>query len=67
MRVELPGNALAKVMGELQLEVVGPVTVCSVLDALEASYPVLRGTIRDNDTKMRRGFMRFFGCQRDLP
>ncbi len=68
IRVELPGNlrVLAGVSGEVQLEVAGPVTVRCVLDALEARYPVLRGTIRDHDTKKRRAFMRFFACQRDL-
>ncbi len=68
VRVEIPGNlrTLAGVSGEVQLEVVGPVTVKTVLDALEAQYPVLRGTIRDHDTKKRRAFMRFFACQRDV-
>ena len=68
IRVELPGNlrVLAGVKGEVQLEVAGPVTVRTVLDALEARYPVLRGTIRDHGTLKRRDFMRFFACQRDL-
>ncbi len=68
VRVEIPGNlrTLAGVSGEVRLEVAGPVTVKTVLDALEARYPVLRGTIRDHDTKKRRAFMRFFACQRDL-
>jgi molybdopterin converting factor small subunit len=68
IRVELPGNlrVLAGVKGEVRLEVAGPVTVQTVLDALEARYPVLRGTIRHHDTKKRRDFMRFFACQRDL-
>jgi molybdopterin converting factor small subunit len=68
IRVELPGNlrSLAGVKGEVQLAVEGPITVRSVLDALEASYPVLRGTIRNRDTLKRRDFMRFFACQRDL-
>ncbi len=68
IRVEIPGNlrTLAGVSGEVQLEVGPPVTVQSVLDALEAAYPVLRGTIRDRDTKKRRAFMRFFACQKDL-
>ena len=52
--------------GELQLEVEGPVTQRSVLDALEASYPMLKGTIRDHVTQQRRAFMRFFACQEDL-
>ena len=68
VRVELPPHlrVLAKVGAEVQLEVAGPVTVASVLDALEAGYPVLRGTIRDHGTYKRRDFMRFFACQRDL-
>ncbi len=68
IRVELPGNlrVLAGVSGEVQLEVGPPVTVKTVLDALEARYPVLRGTIRDRSTFKRRDFMRFFACQRDL-
>ncbi len=68
IRVEIPGNlrTLAGVSGEVQLEVAGPVTVRSVLDALESAYPVLRGAIRDRDTKKRRAFMRFFACQKDL-
>jgi hypothetical protein len=51
---------------EVRLEVKGPVTQRAVLDALEAGYPMLRGTIRDHDTQRRRAFMRFFACQRDL-
>ncbi len=68
IRVELPGNLrqLAGVKGEVQLEVGPPVTVKTVLDALEAQYPVLRGTMRDRTTFKRRDFMRFFACQRDL-
>jgi len=68
IRVELPPHlrVLAKVGSEVQLEVAPPVTVRTVLDALEAQYPMLRGTIRDHDTKKRRAFMRFFACQRDL-
>ncbi len=67
VRVELPGNLrdLAKVGGEVELEVAGPVTVRSVLDALEARHPVLRGTIRNHDTLKRRAFVRFFACQKD--
>jgi len=57
---------LARVDGEVQLEVASPVTVCSVLDALEARYPVLRGTIRDHGTLKRRPFVRFFACKEDL-
>jgi molybdopterin synthase sulfur carrier subunit len=68
IRVELPPHlrTLAKVGAEVRLEVAGPVTTRSVLDALEANYPVLRGTIRDHGTLKRRAFMRFFACQRDL-
>jgi len=68
IRVALPyhlGN-LAGVDGELRLEVEGPATQRSVLDALEANYPVLRGTIRDHDTQRRRAFIRFFACRQDL-
>ena len=50
----------------MQLEVSGPATLRSVLDALEARYPVLRGTIRDHDTLQRRPFVRFFACKEDL-
>jgi molybdopterin synthase sulfur carrier subunit len=68
IRVELPPHlrTLAKVGAEVRLEVAGPVTQRTVLDALEASYPVLRGTIRDHGTLERRAFMRFFACARDL-
>ena len=68
IRVELPYHlrTLARVDGEVQLEVESPVTVLSVLDALEARYPVLRGTIRDHDTLRRRPFVRFFACKEDL-
>jgi sulfur-carrier protein len=66
--VVLPAHlrTLAQVSGEVQLEVVGPVTQRSVLDALEARYPMLRGTIRDHVTQERRAFVRFFACQEDL-
>lgn len=57
---------LAGVDGELELDVAAPVTIRSVLDALEARYPVLRGTIRDHDTLKRRAFIRFFACKEDL-
>jgi hypothetical protein len=57
---------LAQVQDDVQLEIVGPVTQRSVLDALEASYPMLRGTIRDQITHKRRPFLRFFACQEDL-
>ena len=68
IRVELPQHlrTLAKVGIEVQLEVAGPVTQRSVLDALEARYPMLRGTIRDHVTQQRRPFLRFFACQEDL-
>lgn len=68
IRVELPHHlrTLAQVDGEVQLEVEGQVTQRSVLDALEARYPVLRGTIRDHDTLQRRPFLRFFACEQDL-
>ena len=68
IRVELPQHlrALAHVGHELQLEVDGPVTQRSVLDALEAAYPMLCGAIRDHVTKQRRPFLRLFACQEDL-
>ena len=68
IRVELPTHlrTLAHVSSEIQLEVEGPATQRSVLDALEARYPVLRGTIRDHVTLHRRPFLRFFACQEDL-
>jgi sulfur-carrier protein len=68
IRVELPQHlrTLAKVGTEVQLEISGPVTQRSVLDAIEARYPMLRGTIRDHDTQKRRAFLRFFACEQDL-
>jgi sulfur-carrier protein len=68
IRVELPTHLrrLAQVDAEVQLRVEGPVTQRSVLDALEARYPMLRGTIRDHVTEQRRPFLRFFACQEDL-
>ena len=68
IRVELPYHlrTLAKVDGEIQLDVEGQVTQRSVLDALEARYPMLRGTIREEATGQRRPFLRFFACQEDL-
>jgi sulfur-carrier protein len=68
IRVVLPQHlrTLASVGSELQLEVEGPVTQRSVLDALEARYPMLCGTIRDHVTKQRRPFLRFFACEEDL-
>jgi hypothetical protein len=68
IRVVLPHHlrTLARVVGNVELDVEGQATQCSVLDALEARYPVLRGTIRDHVTKKRRPFVRFFACQEDL-
>jgi sulfur-carrier protein len=68
IRVLLPGHlrTLAQVNGEVKLNVEGPVTQRSVLDALEACYPMLRGTIRDHVTQQRRPFLRFFACAEDL-
>ena len=68
IRVVLPAHlrALARIDGEVRLEVDGPVTQRSVLDALEARYPVLRGTIRGHDSGPRRPFMRLFACEADL-
>lgn len=68
IRVELPTHlrTLAKVNGEVRLEVDGPVTLRSVLDALEVRYPMLEGTIRDHGTLKRRPFLRFFACSEDI-
>lgn len=68
IRVVLPAHLrkLAHVEGDVQLAVVGTVTQRSILDALEARYPVLRGTIRDHVTQHRRPFLRFFACEEDL-
>jgi molybdopterin converting factor small subunit len=68
IRVTLPAHLrkLAQVDAEVKVAVTGEVTQRSVLDALEASYPMLRGTIRDHVTKKRRAFVRFFACQEDL-
>jgi molybdopterin synthase sulfur carrier subunit len=68
IRVVLPFHLrnLARVDGEVQLEVAEPVTVRAVLDALEARHPVLRGTIRDHGTLKRRPFVRFFACKEDV-
>ena len=68
IRVTLPAHLrkLAQVDGEVQLEVTGRVTQRSVLDTLEARYPMLRGTIRDHVTQKRRAFVRFFACGQDL-
>jgi hypothetical protein len=67
IRVDLPAHlrTLARVSGEVSVDVHGAVTIGAVLDALEASYPVLRGTIRDRVTQKRRPFVRFFACEED--
>ena len=68
IRIMLPPHlqALARVDGEVSVQVPGAATQRSVLDALEARYPVLRGTIRDHVTQQRRAFVRFFACAQDL-
>ena len=68
IRVTLPAHLrkLAHVEGEVTLEVQGPVTIGSILDALEARHPVLCGTIRDHTTRQRRPYVRFFACEKDL-
>jgi hypothetical protein len=68
IRVVLPAHLrnLARIDGEVHLQVAGEVTQRSVLDALEAQYPVLRGNIRDHGTQERRAFVRFFACEQDL-
>lgn len=68
IHVVLPAHlkTLAQVHGALELEVEGAVTLATLLDALEARYPVLRGTIRDHATRKRRPFVRFFACEEDL-
>jgi sulfur-carrier protein len=68
IRVVLPAHlrALARVDGEVELQVEGQVTQRSVLDALEARYPMLRGTVRDHNGGRRRAFIRFFACEQDL-
>jgi molybdopterin synthase sulfur carrier subunit len=68
IRVVLPAHLknLARISSEVRLELAGPVTQRLVLDALEARYPVLRGTIRDRRTGLRRAFIRFYACQEDL-
>ena len=68
IRVILPAHlrALARVAGEVKLELEGQATQRSVLDALEACYPMLRGTIRDHVTQQRRAFVRVFACEQDL-
>ena len=68
IRVVLPAHlrTLARVGGEVKVDVAGPVTQRSILDALEVGYPMLRGTIRDQVTGRRRPFLRFFACEQDL-
>ncbi len=68
IRVVLPHHlrTLARTGREVKVDVAGPVTQASLLDALEATYPVLRGTVRDQSTKKRRAYVRFFACQQDL-
>ena len=68
IRIILPQHlrTLARVGSEVEIELEGPATVRAVLDALEASHPVLRGTIRDHATQQRRPFVRFFACEEDL-
>lgn len=68
VRVILPHHlrTLARIQGEVSLDISGPVTQATVLDALEARYPMLRGTIRDHAQKRRRPFIRFFACGQDL-
>lgn len=68
IRILLPTHIrrLANVSREVELQIVGPVTQHTILDALEAQYPMLRGTIRDHNTKERRAFIRFFACGEDL-
>lgn len=68
VRVVLPAHlrTLARIQGEVELSVPGPVTTSRLLDALEARYPMLRGTIRDHGGQRRRPFVRFFACEQDL-
>jgi sulfur-carrier protein len=68
IRVVLPQHlrTLARVSDEVEVPVTGPVTLGAVLDAIEATYPVLRGTIRDQETLRRRPFVRYYACQEDL-
>jgi molybdopterin converting factor small subunit len=68
IRVVLPAHlrTLARVDGEVELDVASPVTQRAILDALEARYPMLRGTVRDHVTLKRRAFVRFFACDQDL-
>ncbi|HZE31171.1 MAG TPA: MoaD/ThiS family protein [Actinoallomurus sp.] len=68
IRVVLPAHlrTLAEVSGEVELEVTGEANLSSVLDAIEARFPMLRGTIRDQETGRRRAFIRFYACEQDL-
>jgi hypothetical protein len=68
IRIVLPFHlrTLAKIAGEVALEVDGPATIGSVLDAVEARYPMLRGTIRDHVAQERRAFLRYYACEKDL-
>ena len=68
IRVVLPAHlrTLARLNGEVEVEVTGPPTLASVLDALEAGYPMLSGTLRDHVTRQRRPFVRFFACEEDI-
>ena len=68
IRVELPYHLqnIARVGPEISVEIEGPITACAIVDAIEARYPMLCGTIRDHVTKQRRPFLRYFGCQQDL-
>lgn len=68
IRVWLPAHlrTLAKVSGEVEVDVEGPVTIGAILDAIEAKFPNLKGTIRDHGTQKRRAFVRFFACKNDV-
>jgi molybdopterin synthase sulfur carrier subunit len=68
IRIKLPAHLrkLAQVDGEVTLDLAGPATLRMVLDTLERTYPVLRGTIRDHDTHRRRAFVRYFACEQDI-
>ena len=68
LRIIIPYHlkSLANISGEVELDVVAPITLRSALDALESRYPMLRGTIRDHTTGNRRDFIRFFACEQDL-
>jgi hypothetical protein len=68
IRVHLPFHlrTLAQVSDEVELEIAAPITIRSILDALEGRYPVLRGAIRDHGTLKRRAFLRFYACEQDL-